>query len=219
LRAAIVNPSGESLFSWCPHYRGKSIPSNSDDQEGEDEEDFDEKALYFYTQNPRGFIDHGADRWQNPNGNPQWPAGYYLTDLNPQEAAQLRRGQLSFALFGHRYVWENGGTVFWVRVYYSEDALRNMDSRPIHDLRVLGGTLRDREVYYRGVGSTNVGAPRAGGSANPIDDDHDEEDETDLLPKISPVGAVDSVVPTERAASCGGHCEDGRCCSPHATTR
>ena len=41
----------------------------------------------------------------------------------------------------------------------------------------------------------------------------------DLLPKLRPVGAVDSVAPTGQAASCEGRCEDGRCCSPHATTR
>ena len=137
-------------------------PCDHPNEEDEDSQPIEGHFLYFYTQNPDGFASDGADRWLDPNGRSLWPQGYYLTDLRPVDAARLRRGQLSFALFGHPYEWESGGTVYWVRVWYPQQDIRNMRLRSIHDPQVLNSSLYGRGVYLR---SLTRDWPRAQGFA------------------------------------------------------
>ena len=90
-----------------------------DDKDEDDHEEYIEPPIfYLYTIRPGNIA---ADYWTNPNSRGTWPAGHYLTDLKPEECTQLRKGQLSFAMFGHPYSWgDGGGSVSWVEINVGE---------------------------------------------------------------------------------------------------
>ncbi len=72
---------------------------------------------YFYTSDPIGFMDDGADRWIKPDdGNPAWPSGYYFTTVPPTAARIKSQGEHSFQMFGHPYAF--GGEVHAVQVEF-----------------------------------------------------------------------------------------------------
>lgn len=104
----------------------------------------------------------------------------------------------SGALFGHPYEWENGGTVSWVRVYYTEAQFRALTKRPIHDLQVLGGRFR---LWPRWVYRWASTAPRAGGTAEPSLSDGTQGN--DGLPDAGTVSFLPNIASTSNTVNTG----------------